>query len=220
MSNIAVMTREEVRAKLKEQARARRKAKAAKTTKKKLVKRKRLPPGARKAICQEEVRRLFDYRDGQLFWRVKVWTNVMPGDRAGTVKKSGYRKVTISGQEYMEHRLVYQWHHAGPVPDYIDHINGVRDDNRIENLRASDQRLNQGNRKASESASRYKGVRWDFGYWRAAITIHQREESLGRFRTEEEAAEAYNQRALEVFGEHALLNQILYKNPEAEAAEG
>ena len=211
------LEREEVRKRLKEQAAARRLAKAAKSKPKK---KRRMPPGARKQISQEEVRRLFDYRDGKLYWRVKVWTNVAPGDRAGTVKKQGYRKITIGGQEYMEHRLVYQWHHDGPVPDYIDHINGVRDDNRIENLRASDQRLNQGNRKAQASSSRYKGVRWDWGGWRASITVNQREEPLGRYRSEEEAAEAYNRRAVEVFGDHALLNQILYKCTEREASSG
>lgn len=202
------LTREQVKQKLREQAAARRQAKKAKAAKAKPKTRKKTPLGARKPICRDEVRRLFDYRDGKLYWRVKVWTNVRPGDRAGSRKKHGYRAVTIDGAEYMEHRLVYQWHHEGPVPDYIDHINGAKNDNRIENLRASDQRLNQGNRKAQAGASRYKGVRWDFGGWRAAITVNRREESLGRYRTEEEAATAYNERALEVFGDHAKLNEI------------
>ena len=218
------MTREQIREKLKEQAKARRAAKAVKKAatkvkakKAKQAKRAKTPLGARKETCHNEVRQLFDYRDGQLFWRVKVWTNVKPGDRAGCLKKSGYRTVTINGETYFEHRLIYQWHHDGTIPDYIDHINGVRDDNRIENLRASDQRLNQGNRKAQKSTSQYKGVRWDFSGWRAAITVNQKEVSLGRYRTEEEAARAYNRRAIQVFGEHALLNQILDKHPEDEA---
>lgn len=173
-----------------------------------MSKKAKKPAVPRKQIPQEEVRRLFDYRDGHLYWRVKVWTNVKPGDRAGSLKKSGYRSVYIGGQPYMEHRLVYQWHHQGRVPDYIDHINGVRDDNRIENLRASTPKLNQGNRKASAGASQYKGVRWNFGTWRAAITINQREESLGTYPTQEEAAAAYNRRAQEVFGEHANLNVL------------
>lgn len=163
----------------------------------------------RKQIAHEEVRRLFDYRDGHLYWRVKVWTNVKPDDRAGYVKKrSGYRSVTIGGLDYFEHRLVYQWHHEGDIPDYIDHINGVRDDNRIENLRASNPRLNQGNRKATPGTSRFKGVSRPDMRWRATIVVNQQAVFIGSYATQEEAAAAYNKRALEVFGEHAQLNDI------------
>lgn len=94
----------------------------------------------------------------------------------------------------------------------VDHINGDRADNRIANLReatSQQQRFNSrvGTRKSK--TSRYKGVclREERNKpWYAQIRKDNISHSLGYYRTEEEAAEAYNQAAVRMFGEFARIN--------------
>ena len=90
-----------------------------------------------------------EYRDGMLFWNPytpptkshadagRVAGRNRNGRRAGTLKReSGYRRVRVGGGKIMyEHRIVWEMHN-GAIPEgmQVDHINGIRDDNRIENL--------------------------------------------------------------------------------------
>jgi hypothetical protein len=92
----------------------------------------------------------------------------------------------------------------------IDHINGDKLDNRRSNLRICTQAENVRNQKKTRypRLSHYKGVSKDHGCWRARITKDRVWYCLGYFRTEEAAAQAYNQAAQELFGEYARLNII------------
>lgn len=73
------------------------------------------------------------------------------GDIAGYVDFHGYIKIEISGRAYTAHRLAWFLTH-GVWPKYVDHVNGIRSDNRIENLRDVDFRTNiQNQRKASSN---------------------------------------------------------------------
>lgn len=78
--------------------------------------------------------------------------------------------------------------------EIVDHINGNRLDNRKANLRIADWRTNNHNRAvlSSRGTSRYRGVAWDQarGLWMAYVRIDRRNRNVGRFTTEEEAAEA------------------------------
>ena len=95
----------------------------------------------------------------------------------------------------------------------IDHIDGDGCNNRKSNLRVCTQMENLWNRKPTEGTlSRYKGVANDKGKWGAKITKDKKTYNLGRFDTEEQAAEAYNKAAIELFGEFAQLNEIHYNN--------
>jgi len=81
------------------------------------------------------VRQYFDYHvDGYLVWKVKVAQCVQIGQRAGSKHATGYIHITLLGGYYKAHRLIYAFHH-GRIKDQIDHINRIKDDNRIENLR-------------------------------------------------------------------------------------
>jgi hypothetical protein len=76
--------------------------------------------------------------------------------------------------------------------DEIDHVNGVRDDNRIANLRVVQRRdnlLGQAVRKDSKSGT--KGVSFQDGKWRAGVKIDGRMRTLGRFSTKEAARDAF-----------------------------
>lgn len=92
----------------------------------------------------------------------------------------------------------------------IDHINGNGLDNRKANIRFATAQQNCWNQRKqrSNSRSKYKGVHWEKKRkeWRARITFKGRVVHLGRFETEEEAAEAYDAKAKELFGEFAWLN--------------
>ena len=98
----------------------------------------------------------------------------------------------------------------------VDHINGDGLDNRRCNLRLATGTQNQANKRATLSlngvpvSSRYKGVSRRKGRrrWNAAIKVQGRRISLGTFRTERDAALAYNGAAVTYFGEFARLNEI------------
>jgi HNH endonuclease/AP2 domain len=88
----------------------------------------------------------------------------------------------------------------------VDHINGVRHDNRPSNLRPATQSENLANtRLRSNNTSGLKGASFhkQAGRWRAAIRIDGRQRHLGLFDTPEEAHAAYVRAARELFGEFA-----------------
>lgn len=93
----------------------------------------------------------------------------------------------------------------------VDHINHDPLDNRKINLRiatASQQMANQEPYKWKKS-SVYKGVSFARNSYFAYINKDKRRYRLGYFKSENEAAHAYNKKAVELFGEFAYLNQIL-----------
>lgn len=94
-----------------------------------------------------------------------------------------------------------------------DHVNRDRLDNRRSNLRKATPRENAANRGKpliDKSTSKYKGVAWrrKSGRWRAQLQTAGKSFWLGEFRTQEEAALAYNAKARELFGEFAYQNEV------------
>jgi len=89
----------------------------------------------------------------------------------------------------------------------IDHINGNGLDNRKENLRLCTNSQNQANRGANKnSQSGLKGLRFRYGKWQARIKFNRKEIHLGAFSSKTEAAKAYEEKAVEFFGEYAKTN--------------
>jgi len=173
-------------------------------------------------VTAEVVRDLLDYNPetGEFIWKTrnrkyfecdrywKKFNTQFAGKSAGYSRPDGYRCIRIFHKEYLTHRLTWL-HYYGEWPNEIDHINRVRDDNRIENLRNVTSLQNKANRsKGLETASQYKGVAWDKrpDKWKSQIQINGKNRHLGYFITEEDAARAYDRAALEHFGIYANLN--------------
>ena len=134
---------------------------------------------------------LFDYdkETGDLIWKACKSRRVKVGAIAGSLESNGYKRLKINFKSYLVHRIVFLMH-KGYLPKTIDHINGDRLDNRIENLRAVTANQNQHNRKLnSNSTSGFKGVSWckRDNKWKATIKLEGKRINLGRFNTIEEA---------------------------------
>mgnify|MGYP000028093486 CR=1 FL=1 len=114
-----------------------------------------------------------------------------PESKVGRIATKGYRQIMVSGKRYMAHRLAWLYIH-GVWPDgQIDHINQVKDDNRIENLRVVTNKQNGENVSMfSHNTSGAKGVRFRSGSWLAEIRHHKKTQHLGSFETLEDAKAA------------------------------
>lgn len=139
----------------------------------------------------------YDYRTGVFTWVTKPYrSSVLIGSKTGTVNGSGYVCITLKGVIYRAHRLAWFYVYGEWPLGQIDHINRVRHDNRIANLRIVDSSQNQQNTVAPiTNKSGFKGVCFSeskgYGYWRASIMFQGKRISLGNFPNKEEAAYAY-----------------------------
>ena len=111
------------------------------------------------SIAQSRLHELYEYRDGNLYRKTSA-RGVKAGSKANYKHDKNYCEIYIEGKKYKFHRIVFMYHH-GYMPKIIDHINGDKYDNRIENLReatSSQNRMNVG--LSIKNKSGIKNVHW------------------------------------------------------------
>lgn len=119
---------------------------------------------------------------------------------------------TGNTKEWYLHRIILTRMIGRPLKkgEMCDHINMDQLDNRRSNLRLADYSLNSANRGLSKNnTSGYKGLYFQSNRWLARIKYKQKTIYIGSFKTKEEAAIAYNKKAIEIFGEYARLNVVV-----------
>jgi hypothetical protein len=148
-------------------------------------------------MTAEEARRVLSYKPetGELYWRVPSRNGVVKaGDLAGHLGVRGYWQIRAFGKAWPAHRVCWLLQFgAWPVGE-IDHINGVKTDNRLCNLRDVSKAVNQQNkhRPQSNSTSGVLGAsKLSNGKWRANIRAGGKNIYLGVFATAEDAGAAY-----------------------------
>jgi len=149
-----------------------------------------------KILTADRARELLRYeRDtGLMYWRVSRG-RAKAGDLCGLPDKDGYLRVRVDKRNHMIHRVAWLMEHGTEPECVLDHINGVRDDNRIENLRAVSHAGNAQNKHKAMSHSNCDllGVCWDkaTGKFMASIIANGKKFNLGRFEDKHVAHEAY-----------------------------
>ena len=140
-------------------------------------------------VVPKNIGEFLRYSDGKLYWRVSRGRNHV-GVEAGSLSVLGYVVVGFGGERLMAHRIVY-FLHTGEQPRLLDHVNRVKSDNRIENLRACTRRENVHNSGLySSNTSGIKGVYWDGRHWRARMWVNGSQLSFYHGPSKEQAIRA------------------------------
>ena len=144
----------------------------------------------------------FEYRDGDLYWRKSPNKKVKEGSLVKINPKNEYTQVTLHGEKWSVHRLIYLIHY-GEFYGNLDHIDGNSRNNKIGNLRMASYSENNINRKTPKSnTSGFKGVYFckQTSKWRSSISSNGNRLRLGRFDNLEDAVNAYEKAAEKVHG--------------------
>lgn len=129
---------------------------------------------ATEILTQEFLHTVFEYKNGNLYRKISAGRS-KKGDIAGSKHPNGYCKIAIKNKTYLIHRVIFLMV-KGYCPEFIDHINNNRSDNRIENLRSCSREENHKNQKIPKTnSSGIKNVYWDkrTNKWCVALRINK-----------------------------------------------
>lgn len=167
-------------------------------------------------LTQSELKEVLHYdpETGYFTWLKTTNSRAVKGSIAGWnwdghYGRKGNVQITYNKQKYAAHRLVWLYVYGEWPENEIDHINRVRHDNRLCNLREATHSQNMANHAIrSTNKTGFKGVYFDkfCGKYRATCSVDGKRFYLGSFNTVEEAAIAYDEKAKELQGEFAVLN--------------
>jgi len=136
----------------------------------------------------EELRQVFEYVDGCLYWKIKPNRNIPIGRKLGRPSSNGYLRGDYNKQTYLVHRLIWVWHGNELKENMeIDHINYDRADNRIENLQQLTKAEHDARRKG-----KYVHYHKAMKKWQAYTkqTSKVKSQVIGYYNTETEALKA------------------------------
>lgn len=136
----------------------------------------------------------YDPDTGIFTWKKKICKRIIVGNTAGCLR-NGYISINIFGKRYPAHRLALMYVYGHCDSQDVDHINGIKNDNKISNLRFATRSENKQNRLSVQpnNKSGYTGVDWHKASngWRSTITIMGKQKHLGTFKNKEDAYAAY-----------------------------
>lgn len=137
-------------------------------------------------LTQAKLKKLLKYNPdtGDFINKVFRGLRALPGEMAGSVGQGGYIEITINKRKYKAHRLAWLYTYGVWPTNNIDHINRVKIDNRICNLRDVTQHQNGQNKtKHCNNTSGHTGVVWHkrTQRWRARIRVQTKDIYLGCF---------------------------------------
>ena len=146
-------------------------------------------------LTQELLKIEFNYNQNTgIFTRLLSGHGTKKGDVAKNKSSNGYITITIFSKKYSVHRLAWLYMTGSWPKEQIDHINGIRDDNRWINLRECTQQQNQFNSfKNKNNTSGYKGVYYhkESNKWYSQAGLNNKKIYLGSYEKKEEAYNAY-----------------------------
>lgn len=146
----------------------------------------------------------FAYIDGRLYWKKDIG-RVCSGQVAGSIGSKGYLQVGFFNKRVLVHRIIFMIHN-GFLPEIVDHIDGNKLNNSIDNLRAANENQNKHNSVlSSNNTSGVKGVHWHkrCNKWIAKIKINGVSKHIGCFSDLQEAKQSVEKARIALHGEFA-----------------
>jgi hypothetical protein len=139
---------------------------------------------------KERLHELFVYDSGNL---IHKYHKRFLGKNAGVKNSYGYIAVKVDGISFYSHRLIWKMMFDNLNNMDIDHINGIKYDNKIENLRLATRKINNQNLKFGQKNNKLGilGVSIKKNRYVSQITINGKVIHLGCFDTAEEASQSY-----------------------------
>ncbi len=140
----------------------------------------------------------FDEATQRLVWLPRKYQPQLAGKNPCRVKAQGYFNIVVFGRCYREHRVIWAVIHGEWPPEEIDHIDGNRQNNNPENLRAVSRLENARNMAIrSDNSSGAVGVDWlvPNRKWRARVNVERKTIHIGLYDTLEEAKAARTETA-------------------------
>lgn len=144
-----------------------------------------------------------DIDTGNFIWVKKTSpkSRVNIGEIAGNLNNDGYRRIKLNGKKYQEHVLVWFYHYGKFPNEFLDHVDGDKANNRLENLRECSQGENNRNRAiASNNTTGFRGVTFckQNGKFKATAHFNGEKIHLGYYITDLEASDVveYNTKLL------------------------
>lgn len=177
----------------------------------------------------EYLQECFEYnRDtGELFWKVRplhhfksegrwrMWNAQFSGKKISYINNTGYHAVGIGSIRYLVHRINWKIKYGEDPKECIDHIDGNKLNNRIDNLREASKLQNKINQMVTKNNTLgVKGVSYANKHksYQTAIAIDGKRTYLGSFNTIEEASLVYQAASLKYHGEFSTVDELEYLN--------
>jgi hypothetical protein len=141
----------------------------------------------------------YNSETGEIIWIKPTSKKIKIGQIAGSKDAYGYLVIHVQGKDYKAHRLAWYLHYGKWPINQIDHINGIKNDNKINNLRDVTNQQNHYNKKGHrENTYKYYSFHKGNKKWQVRASINGKQKHFGYFETEEKALQ-FIQNNVELF---------------------